>query len=222
MAKQENNQKKDKQKFKIKSWYSNRYQIVSVQRNILLIFAAFCVISMSVAVVLVKYIVSSKSLEPYVIEIEEKSGVATVVDQMTVKNFTGDELMKKYFINEFIQSSTGYDPRTYKQDAEKIRLLSSAAVYNNFRARINPKDLGADSRIEVRIKSIQFPSITTAQIRILTNSNIRGEEVSSKNEVVTLNFSFNTDMNLTMEERLINPLGFQVTNYIIAEEIFNY
>lgn len=222
MAKQEKTEKKTKQKFKVKSWYSNRYQIVSVQRNILLLFAAFCIISMSFAVVFVKYVVSSKSLEPYVIEVEEKSGVATVVDQLTVKNFTGDELMKKYFINQFIQASTGYDPKTYKSDVEKVRLFSTATVYNNFRNTINPKELGADSKIEVRIKSIQFPSPNTAQIRILRNTNSKGSEISSKNEVVTINFYYNNDLGLNMEERLINPLGFQVTSYLISEEIFSY
>jgi type IV secretion system protein VirB8 len=222
MVKQDKTEKKSKQKFKVKSWYANRYQIISVQRNILLLFAVFCVISMSFAVVFVKYVISSKSLEPYVIEVEEKSGVATVVDQLTIKNFTGDELMKKYFINQFLQSSTAYDPKTYKLDVEKVRLFSTAAVYNNFRSAINPKDLGADSRIEIRIKSIQFPNATTAQIRILRNINMKGAASSSKNEVVTLGFYFNPELNLNMEERLINPLGFQVTSYLISEEIFSY
>lgn len=222
MTKQQKIEKKTKQKFKIKSWYSNRYQIVSVQRNILLIFAAFCVISMSFAIVLVKYIMSSKSLEPYVIEVEQKTGIPTIVDQLTVKNFTGDELMKKYFINQFLQSSTAYDPRTYKSDVERVRLLSSPGVYNNFRGRINPKDLGADSRIDVRIKSIQFPNPNTVQIRILETTYMKGSESSRKDRVVTLDFYFNTTLNLNAEERLINPLGFQVTNYSISDEIFNY
>lgn len=210
-----------KQVFKIKNWYSNRYQLIIVQRNILLVFTIICIASMMVSVIFVKHIIASKSLEPYLIEVEEKTGVVTVVDQMTTADFTGNEIMKKYFINQFIQSSTAYNPRTYKIDLEIVRLLSSPAVYSNFRKRINAKKLGVDSKITVRIKSIQFPSPNNAQIRILRNINNNGKK-ETKNEIITISFFFGSDVELTMEERLINPLGFQVVSYSIAEEIFDY
>lgn len=214
-------EKKSKQKFKIKTWYSNRYQIVLVQRNILLLFALLSVISMSIAIIFVKFIVSSKSLEPYVIELESKTGVATIVDQMTSQNFTGDQVIREYFLNQFIQSAVAYDPRTYKLDIEKVRLFSSPSVYNSVRILINYKDLGIDSRIEVRIKSIQYPDQSTALVRISRLINMKGSEPVTKDELLTINFSF-TDVNLTKEERLYNPLGFQVSSFLIAEEKFTY
>ena len=60
------------------------------------------------------------------------------------------------------------------------------------------------------------------KIYILRNIDKKGDQLVTKNEVVTMNFYFSTNMELTIEERLINPLGFQVSNYQIAEEIFNY
>ncbi len=212
--------KKSAQKFKIKSWYSNRYQIVVVQRNILLLLATLLMIAMTASTIFVKFVVSSKSLEPYVIEVEEKSGVPTIVDQLTSQTLTADESIKKYFINQFIKSAVGYDPKTYKQDAEIVRLLSTQPVYGDFRSRINPRTLGADSRIDFRIKSIKFLDPSTVQIRILKNTlspNVSG----SRDELVSMNFYF-TNLTLTAEERLINPLGFQVTNLSITEEIFEY
>ena len=220
--KKEKKDKLVKKKFKLKTWYSNRYQLVLVQRNILLLLTLFSVISMVFAVIFVKYVVSSKSLEPYVIEIEEKSGVATVVDQSTTKNFTGNDIVQKYFINQFIQSAIGYDAKTYKLDAEKVRLFSVPDVYNDFTKRLNYKNLGAESKIAVRIKSIQLPNPTTAQVRIAMDSDVTGSRPSSTNQIATLSFHFIPKMNLSMEERLINPLGFQVTSLLIAEEIINY
>lgn len=221
MKSQEKAPTQPKQKFKIKSWYANRYQIVVVQRNILLILAAFLVVAMTAAIIFVKFVVSSKSLEPYVIEVDEKSGVPTIVNQMTTQTLTGDEAIRKYFINQFVQSAVAYDPKTYKGDAEKVRLLSTQGIYADFRSRINTKDLGTDSRIEVRIKSMQFPDPSTAQIRILRTINSKGAPAQSKDEVITMNFYF-TNLTLTTEERMINPLGFQVTNFVITEEIFGY
>lgn len=211
-----------KTKLKIKSWYSNRYQIVVVQRNILLLFTLVSMFSVAVAVIFVKNVMSSKSLEPYVIEVEEKTGIATVVDQMTAQSFTGDQMIRKYFINEFVHAASGYDPKTYKQDVEKVRLFSVPGVYADFKNRVNARELGPGSRIDVRIKSIQFPDPNTAQIRIAKQLNLENSDTKTKDEIITMGFYFAPDSNLSMEERLINPLGFQVGKYLIADEVFTY
>jgi type IV secretion system protein VirB8 len=210
-----------KNKLKIKSWYSNRYQIVVVQRNILFLLTLISMISVAVAVIFVKNLMESKSLEPYVIEVEEKTGVATIVDQLTSQNFTGDQMVRKYFINQFIHAASGYDPKTYKSDVDKVRLFSAPGVYAEFRNRISAKDLGVDSKIDVRIKSIQFPDNNTAQIRIFKQLENPIDKPETKDEIITMTFYF-TNMDITMEERLINPLGFQVSKYLIAEEVFQY
>lgn len=207
---------------KIKSWYGNRYQIVVVQRNILLLFTLISMFSVAVAVLFVKNIMASKSLEPYVIEVEQKTGIATVVDQLTTQNFTGDQIMRRYFINQFVQAASGYDPKTYKLDVEKVRLFSVPGVYSNFRNRINARVLGVNTKIDVRIKSVQFTNNNTAQIRILRQISSQDSAAQTKNEVVTMNFYFSPNNTLSMEERLINPLGFQVSKYLIADEIFSY
>lgn len=212
----------DQKQTKVKSWYSNRYQIVVVQRNILLLFTLVSMFSVAIAVIFVKNIMASKSLEPYVIEVESKTGVATVVDQMTSQTFTGDQMIRKYFINEFIHASSGYSPKTYKNDSEKVRLFSVPAIYADFKNRINPRVLGPNSQIQVRIKSVQFPDANTAQIRIARYIEAEGSDARTKDEVITMGFFFSPDMKLTMEERLINPLGFQVNRYLIAEEVFSY
>jgi type IV secretion system protein VirB8 len=213
---------KSQQKLKLKSWYSNRYQIVVVQRNILLLFTLISMFSVAIAVIFVKNIMSSKSLEPYVIEVEEKTGVATVVDQLTSQNFTGNQMVLRYFINQFVQSATGYDPMTYKADVEKVRLLSVPRVYSDFKRRINAKDLGAESRFQLRIKSIQFPEPNSAQIRILRQIDLPNSDPTSKNEIINMKFYFSPNVELSMEERLINPLGFQVSEYLVSEEAFSY
>ena len=38
--------------------------------------------------------------------------------------------------------------------------------------------------------------------------------------MIDMKFYFAPQINLTKEERLINPLGFQVNEYLIAEEVF--
>ncbi len=220
----ESEKQSKKSKLKIKSWYSNRYQIVVVQRNILLLFTLVSMFSVAVAVIFVKNVMSSKSLEPYVIEVEQKTGIATVVDQLTAQNFTGDQVIRNYFINQFIHAASGYDPKNYKSDLDKVRLFSVPSIYSDFRNRINARELGAEAKIDVRIKSIQFTDSYNAQIRIVQQISGQKDDSGSKtrDQVITFGFYFSPQINLTMEERLINPLGFQVNKYMVADEVFNY
>ncbi len=206
-------------KEKSKSWYFNRYQVVSVQRNILLIFSIFAMIAVTVCVVFVKSVTASKSLEPYVIEIEEKTGIPVVVDQQTVQQYSGNQMMIRYFLNQFIQSASAYNSRTYKLDSLRVRLLSTAGVFSDYNRRIRPRDLtGTD--IQVRIKSIQFPGKDTAQVRILRVVSTKND-TKSFNEVINIDYRF-ADLNLNSEERMINPLGFQVGRYLITEEVYEF
>jgi type IV secretion system protein VirB8 len=211
-----------KSKIKIKSWYSNRYQIVMVQRNVLLLFTLVSMFSVAIAVIFVKSVMSSKSIEPYIIQVEDKSGIATVVNQLTSENFTGDQMIRRYFINEFIHAASGYDPKTYKKDSEKVRLFSVPGIFADYRNRVNPRQLGADTEINVRVKSMQPLDPNTLQIRIARQITKKDGTSEIKDEVITMGFYFAPNMSLTMEERLINPLGFQVNRYMIAEEVFSY
>ncbi|NBX52307.1 MAG: hypothetical protein EBT63_01470 [Proteobacteria bacterium] len=207
---------KDK-KIKVKSWYTNRYQIVVVQRNVLLLITIISIITVAISVLFVKNFMSSKSLEPYVIEIDDKSGMATVVQQISSQTYTANDMVRRYFINKYIQSSLGYNPQTYREDSESIRLFSSTQIYGAYRARVNPFALGADSKIDVKITSLMFKENSLVEIRVTKNITISGQGSSTKNELIIMNFSFAPEMGLTMEERLINPLGFQVTKFDIAD-----
>lgn len=221
VEKKDKNKVNQEGKLKIKSWYSNRYQIVVVQRNILFLLTIMSLISVTVAVVFVKNIMASKSLEPYVIEVEEKTGIATTVDQLTTQNFTGNRMVRQYFINQFIHAASGYDPKTYKDDVNKVRLFSTPGVYSDFRRRIRARSLGVEASINVRVKSIQFPTGNTARIRLFTQAKFAEGQTKTSDEVIEMTFYF-TNMKLTMEERLVNPLGFQVSRYDISEEVFKY
>jgi len=211
---------KDK-KIKLKSWYSNRYQIVAVQRNVLLLLTATSIIMVAIAVFFVKNFMSSKSLEPYVIEINEKTGTAVVVQQITSQTFTANEVMKRYFINKYVQSGLSYNPRNYKENSEEVRLFSTSQIFNEYRNRINPYSLGSESQIEVKIRSLLFKDNMNVEIRTTREINIVGQKPSTKNEIIYMTFYFAPELQLSIEERLINPLGFQVSKFEVAEEIIN-
>lgn len=208
-----------------KDWYGNKYQIVIVQRNFLLLVTVISMLAVAASVVFVQKISGSKSLEPYVIEISDKTGMPTVVEQETVKKFTSDEVIKRYFINEFLRVSEGYDPFTYKQDYKKLRLLCDAKVYREFLSQLSVKNpespintLGSRGKREIKIKSIQFLEPQTVQVRALIENSGVYTGQKQRDVVIYMSFKF-VNLNLSMQDRMINPLGFQVDSYRITEEL---
>jgi type IV secretion system protein VirB8 len=221
MVAKKSDKKEKKATLKVKSWYSNRYQLVVVQRNILLLLTMVSMFSVVVAVLFVRHVMSAKSLEPYVIEVEKKTGIATVVDQTTTQRFTGDQMVRRFFINKYLHAFIGYDHKTYEDEREVVRLLSTRDINSQYRARINPRVLGDFSKINVRINSIQFLDFNTAKIRLVQQKIVKDREERT-NLVVDMKFHYSPNMNLSMEDRLINPLGFQVTQFLITDEIFEF
>lgn len=163
---------------------------------------------------------SAKSLEPYVIEVERKTGIATVVDQTTTQRFTGDQMMRRYFLNKFAHAALGYDHKTYLDDKELVKLSSTRGIYGQYAGRINPRSLGDFSKINIRISSIQFLDFNTAKIRFIQQTIVKDKE-KKDNKIVDIKFHYSPDINISMEDRLINPLGFQASQFLITDELYD-
>jgi len=215
-----------KDKLKMKSWYSNKYQMVVVQRNLLSLFALFAMIAVAISVIFVKQVTASKSLEPYVIEIEDKTGIPTVVTQLSESEFTANVTLKRYFLYSFIKAVEGYNPATYKEDYQKAMLFSTPKVFRQIRARIsatNPESpvskMAKRGMLVVKLKSIQFMDPNTAQVRIRLETAGRSAGFKPQRDMIAyVKFKF-VNLNLTLEERFVNPIGFQVEEYSIADEL---
>lgn len=230
---EEANKKRKKSVKAISTWYKDRYQVMIIQRNILLLMTVVTLGAIVFCALTIQYLTKQRTIEPFVIEISEKTGVATVVDQQSVEKFKADEVITRYFIVHYIKSRESFDITRYKHNYNNIvRLLSTGGIYNNF---VWSLQLNTDKSIvarlgkaivrDVKILSISFlkqePGAQgrNVQVRIKTEDRSRGGNlISSANFIINMEFDF-VDMNLKIEDRYINPLGFVVTSYIIDEEV---
>ena len=94
----------------VKNWYSERYENVIIQRNFLFIIVLLSVLTIALCVIAIRYIKSTRSIEPFVIEIERKTGVPTVVDPVSAKIYTQDVALKRYFVMQYIRAREEYVP----------------------------------------------------------------------------------------------------------------
>ena len=222
--------KQDKTKSEVnqtRNWYRDRYETVVTQRNFL---GTIALVSLTLALVsglVILMLIPSKTVMPFLIQVDEKTGYTTFVDPKSKDNLTADEALRKYFVVKFVQAREGYDSVDIDQNSNVMRLLADQPIYRKYWADIiNPSNkqslyntMGTQRLRQVEIKSVQFIDANRAQVRMKLTDITKASNSSEKPEhyVAYVKFSFQ-NIDLTLEDMLVNPLGFRVLEYRIDED----
>jgi type IV secretion system protein VirB8 len=218
-------QKNDR--LRLRSWYSNKYQTVLLQKKILSFFCILAMATVVIAVIFVKQFTESKSFEPYVVEFEEKTGLMNTVENLSESKLTADEAIKKFYLNSFLEVSEGYNYVTFNVDRRKMALYTTPVVYRQLYDKYSTRNensvvnlLRDKGNLTIKIKSMVFLTPVIASVRfVVYNSNGLVRSIPrEKHLIANIQFRF-TDMKMTQEQRFVNPLGFQVTKYSVGDDM---
>ncbi|EIP0989386.1 type IV secretion system protein [Campylobacter coli] len=180
-----------------------------------------------ISIVAVVLLTPLKTIEPYVIRVDNTTGMVDILTMLDEKEISSNEALDKYFISQYVKAREGYYYELLNQDYLLTQLMSSEKVANEYRVWYegeNARDqiLKNSNEVNVQILSIVLGNsngIKTSTIRakiITKNLNTRGLSESTK--VITLSYDYIL-AKASEENRILNPLGFKVTNYRIDEEI---
>lgn len=204
------------------SWYKDRYQYVLVQRKLLTLITLLSLACTLGTVMYLAYITPLKTVEPFVIEVDQKSGITQTVDPLTVKELTANEAVNNFFIVQYIRSRESYSIADYARNYNIVRIMSDpVAVYNEFIIEQDPNNpksnaarLGGSGVRTVKFKSIIYLNPQLAQVRLLIE-----ESGNAPQHLIALVAFEYAKINLTSEDRYINPLGFRITDYRVDEDV---
>jgi type IV secretion system protein VirB8 len=219
--------KKTKNLGKLKNWYQDRYETILIQRNILLIIVFLFIFVFFITIRGVIELNSSKVYEPFIVQIEEATGIITKVDNSEVRNLPAEKAVRNASMVRYILARESYNYADYNFNYYQItRLMSSEEVYRAFQQGVNSNiSLGFEKKIDVRIKSFITMDETQNLIQIRISKAVLpvgsvGEDAfnaNAKNYIITLRYEYRS-LDLTETERYINPLGMQIIAYRIDEE----
>ncbi|APR97951.1 VirB8 family type IV secretion system protein [Wolbachia endosymbiont of Folsomia candida] len=207
------------------NWNSSRYSTVAAQRNVLLLFALILLAAISISILAIFKISTNSTIEPFVIEIEKKSGIVQLVDPVTVKQYSANEVLNNYFITEYIKAREVFDPYHYNYNYyTKVRLFSSSGVYNEFRNYIRSQNLDDLFNLysdfvknEFKVRSIQKLGNDALQVRFTIEFTRKDGSSTRKNKIVIMSYRY-ASLEMDDQQRYINPLGFQVISYRVDDE----
>lgn len=208
-----------------RNWYRDRYQSVLLQRRVLMGVSLLSLISTLLAVFVIAQMTPLKSVEPFLIQVDAKSGITQTVDPLTVRDITGLDAVNNFFIVQYIRAREGYNVNEINRNITTVRVMSEGgSVYPQFKREASPSNpqsvaarMGSSGSRTIKFKSITYIKPQLAQAHLLIEETAANGGLTQYHKIATISFEY-TKLQLTQEERYINPLGFRVTDYRIDEE----
>ena len=221
-----------------KHWYLDKYQSVLVQRNVLALVTILALIGAAFSVMAVYNLAPLKSVEPYLLKIDEKSGIVQKVEPVQRNQYAANESVDKYFVSKYIMAREGYNPSILRFSYNQVRVMSTPEVFYIFRNMVDPANPDSPAALlksvgvrDIKFKSmsyIQNPAIKNKkqevtptkiiQARFIATNRLPNAAPQAIHYIATVAFEY-AILNLTDEEQLINPLGFTVTSYQVQKEL---
>ncbi|MGY1459222.1 MULTISPECIES: virB8 family protein [unclassified Luteimonas] len=198
---------------------------------------AWCAVTMSLILAGGYFVfLPLKEKVPYLVMADPYTGTATVARLQGSLDDTGitrQEAISKSNVAQFVLARESYDSGLVGQRNWRTVLSMAGGrvspAYIAAHAVDNPRRpaaiYGASRSMHVRILSItliggQDQPYTGATVRfqrsLYDKSRGRSEPVDSK--IATVEFSYNANLRLSDEDRLLNPLGFRVNNYRVEND----
>ncbi|MBM3552099.1 MAG: virB8 family protein [Alphaproteobacteria bacterium] len=159
-----------------------------------------------------------KTVEPFVIRVDNSTGIVETVAALKETPARYDEAVTKYFLARYVRAREGFSAAEAETNFRAVSLLSAPPEQARFAAWYrgsNPESPqvlhGKFGVATVRVKAISLLSDNVASVRYLTESR-KGDETRTAHWIATLTFAY-VNAPMASTDRLINPLGFQVSEY---------
>ncbi len=211
-----------------KNWYEEKSDKLVVQRNILLVISILLLFLIMAFIAAITIVINSREFSPFVIQIDNSTGAATIVNPISSEILSGNDALSRYFIKKYLIARETYNPVDFDTEARRsIRLLSSSSVYYNYLGYIKNKDIDPVLRYaQNNTTFLIIKSWSKLQENLKENKNkyiVRfsiNETTGDKkvyNRIAVVSFAY-VPMELTDAERDINPVGFQINDYRVDDD----
>lgn len=168
-----------------------------------------------------------KTTEPFVIEVDQATGMTQVISIANTAEIPYSEMMDKYWLSQYVLSRETYDWRTLENDYIKTRELSMPNIFEPYANQFGQKDdsierqLGDKKRFLVELQSVIPNGNGIATVRFVkkmidTQTNAIQHQSAW---TATIGYEYYPDFKVEEAKRLINPFGFKVTTYRVDPDI---
>lgn len=161
-----------------------------------------------------------KTIQPITLLVDRQTGFVQALDPASPRRVSADAALTQSLLAQYVAAREGFDRATVAVDYRKVALWSTGRARSSYLTTMpatNPASpfqrYPGGAVVAVRVKSVSRLSQGTALVRFDTQMLERGGQAAPAQpwiSVVRFRFS---EAPMRFEDRLVNPLGFQVTGY---------
>jgi type IV secretion system protein VirB8 len=215
-----NREKLDEYYAASESWSEDRVRAENrSRRNAWIVAGIAAVVALLEAFALVALIPLKREV-PYTLMVDRETGYVQALHPLEAEKLTADAALTRSFLVQYVIARESFDASTVQSDYRKVGLWSTGAARDRYISDMraaNPvsplSSLPRGATIDVEVRSVSSLNANTAFVRFTTvQRNPGGQQQLAQDWVAAITFRY-TDAGMSAADRLINPLGFQVTRY---------
>jgi len=207
------------------SWAKSEADGARKARNLAFMVAgAAGLIAVAEAIALMS-LVPLKSTSVVPVLVDRQTGFVQVLNKDGSQSLRADTALTRSMLAQYVAAREGFDITTLRADYRRVMLWSGGQARTEYAALMpaqNPQSplklYPRSALVAVNIESISDMGPRTAMVRFTTTRMDEGGTAGAPGyyaAVISYQFS---DGPLRVEDRLVNPLGFQVTRYRRSDE----
>jgi type IV secretion system protein VirB8 len=203
-----------------KTWANDREDALRRSRRVAWwVAGGACLVTLALAVLLV-LLMPLKTVVPYTLLVDRQTGFVQALKPIEAEMIAPNRALTQSFLVQYVIAREGFDIATIQTDYRKVALWSADRARAEYVASTQPTNpdsplnrLPRSSIIETRVRSVSSLGGRTALVRFETARRDRGGSTQPVNSWVALIVYRFSEAPMSVEDRYINPLGFQVTRY---------
>lgn len=202
------------------SWAADRERTAARSERLAWIIALVAVAVALLEAIALAALAPLKTTIPYTVLVDRHTGFAQMLKGADVEPIKADAALTQSLLAQYVISRESFDISTVANEYRKVALWSADTARRDYLTRMpasNPdspfRRYQRTSIVATRIKSVSQLNTNTALIRFSTERIDQGEAGGiAEDWVAVIRYQFIAAPQ-SIEDRLVNPLGFQVIRY---------
>lgn len=202
------------------SWAEDQQTALRASRRTAWIVASIAVAVAVMLALALMLLTPLKTVEPYTLLVDRQTGFVQALRPLDAQQVSGNTALTQSFLVQYVIARESFDISAVQANYRKVSLWSQGDARSAYIASVqasNPDSplarLPRTSLIETRVKSVSPLGTNAALVRFDTvRRDAGGRTEAPRAWVSVIRYRYSGEP-MSLEDRFVNPLGFEVTRY---------
>jgi type IV secretion system protein VirB8 len=202
------------------TWAADVHGSLRASRRVAWIIAGVAVAIAALEAIALAALAPLKTVVPYTITVDRQTGYVETVKPLAPGALSQDQAVTQSLLVQYVTDRETFDATDLRENYHRVMLWSAPDVrgqYDLLMRKTTPSSplnlYSPTTLVSVVIKSVSLLSPTTALVRFDTLRHDVGSTTGSQQSYAAVLAFRYTNAPMSMADRFVNPLGFQVTRY---------